>query len=53
MSILVVICIVLVVLGIAAYGVRQTTIDEPFKSLIILVLCVIGCLVILQRSGVM
>lgn len=38
----------LIVLGLAAYFVRRCPIDEPFKTGIIILLCIVGVAIVLS-----
>lgn len=54
MNIIVLVFIVIVVLALAVYGIRQTPIiEEPFKSLLILIAVLVAIVVILAHAGML
>jgi hypothetical protein len=53
-GLLVFIIVVLVILALVIYGIQQVSvIEQPIKSLIILVVVLIAALAIAQRAGVL
>lgn len=53
MHILVLICIVIVVLAIAIYGIREAPIiEQPWRSILIVIACVAAIVFILAKSGI-